>query len=104
MNTESVFNWPVIGLILAGELLFALGMAAAVRVISHYQFPGQTYWLVVVGVAGVVVIAGAFIGWGNVAFLAVAFGVAGVPMGVEYFHRTLMEHKAAQDVRVEMIK
>jgi hypothetical protein len=104
MTTPTAADWQIIGLILAGELLFSLAMAAATRHISNIKYPGQTYWLVVVGVAGVVVIAGAFIGWGNVGFLAACFAVAGLPMGIEYFQRELREHKTAQDIREDTIK
>jgi hypothetical protein len=104
MTESAVVNWPVIGLILAGQFIFAALVAALTRAISMHKVLGQTYSLVVLGVAGVVVIAGAQIGWSNVAFLAACFAVAAVPMGLEYYTRLLAEHKAAQAAREESIK
>jgi len=103
MEAQNVV-WLVVGLILAIEFVFSLVLAALVRLMSRHQMVGQTYWMVVVGVAGVVVIAGPFIGWLNVAFLAVAFFVAGVPMGAEYFSRVLDEQRLARQAREESIK
>lgn len=88
-----------IGLILAGEALGAIALAALVRLISTHKIHGQTYWMVVVGVAGTVVIAGPQIGWENVGFLAACFAVSGLIMGVEYFTRLTAEHKAAQAIQ-----
>jgi len=90
-----------IGLILAGQALGAIALAALVRVISRRKITGQTYWMVVCGVAGTVVISGPQIGWENVAFLAGCFALTGFIMGVEYFTRLADEHKAAQDIREE---
>ncbi len=97
-------NWLLIGLILAGELIFAIGLAVVVRLISRYRYPGQTYWMVVVGVAGVVVIAAPLIGGLNLAILAACFTIAGLPMGVEYFAREFAEHHQAQIAREDAIK
>jgi drug/metabolite transporter (DMT)-like permease len=97
-------NWLLIGLILAGELLYGLVIAVLTRLVARHNLPGQTYWLVVTGVVGVVAIAGAQIGWENVAFLVAAFAVAGLVMGVEYYSRLLDEHKAMQAVLKETLK
>ncbi len=98
------FNWQVFGLVLAGELFFAMGLAWGVRVLSLTKLIGQTYWMVVVGVAGVVIISGPIIGLANVAILAACFTVAALPMGVEYFARLISEAKAAQAAREELVK
>jgi S-(hydroxymethyl)glutathione dehydrogenase/alcohol dehydrogenase len=45
-------EWLLFGLILAGELLFAIGLATLVRWMSHKGVFGQTLWMVVIGVAG----------------------------------------------------
>jgi hypothetical protein len=102
--TPADWNWPMIGLILAGELLYALVIAVLTRQTAKNKLPGQTYGLVVAGVAGVVVIAGAQIGWHNAAFLFIAFAVAGLVMGFEYYGRLLAENKAAQHELEELVK
>jgi hypothetical protein len=91
-------DWLLIGLILAGDLLFALAIAALTRIFARAKMHGQTFALVVAGVAGIVTLAGAQIGWANVGFLMACFGVAGIVMGIEYYSRLFAEHKAAQDV------
>lgn len=91
-------NWPLVGLILAGVFIYALSIAALTRIFARAQMHGQTFGLVVAGVAGVVTLAGAVIGWANVGFLLACFAVAGLVMGVEYYSRLLAEHQAAQDV------
>ena len=97
-------DWTVFSLVLAGELLFALLVAYITRLVASHKLTGQTYWLVVVGVGGVVVISGPVIGWQAVIILGACFSVAGLPMGVEYFGRLLAEHKAAQAAREELVK
>ena len=101
---SQITSWPEIGLILAGELIFSVALAALVRLMSRHKLVGQTYWMVVVGVAGVVVISGPFIGWPTVGFLAVAFAVAAVPMGIEYFWRVLDEQRKANQAREESLQ
>jgi len=96
-------DWLLIGLILAGELIGSTALAVLVRVFSKRQIHGQTFWMVVVGVAGTVVVAGARIGWENVAFLAICFSLTGFVMGIEYFTRLADEHKAAQAARQESL-
>jgi len=103
MTEAAALNWLVIGLILAGELIFAAVIAALTRILSKSKLPGQTFGMVVVGVAGVVVIAGAQIGWHNVAFLGVCFSVSGLVMGIEYYTRILAEQRDAQQAREDSI-
>ena len=87
--------WLLIGLILAGELVFAVIVAVLTRIFSkHLQ--GQTFGLVVLGVAGVVSISGFYISWSVVLFLAACFAVAAIPMGIEYFWRLIVEEKKAR--------
>jgi len=99
----AALNWPVIGLILAGELIYATIIAVLTRILSKSKLPGQTFGLVVAGVAGVVVIAGAQIGWSNVTFLCACFSVAGLVMGIEYYTRVLAEQKEAQQALEDSI-
>ena len=89
-------EWLLFGLILAAELIFAVGLATLVRYLSKHGPTGQTLWMVVIGVAGVVVISGPRIGWANVGTLAICFTVAGIPMAVEYLSRISEEHTAAK--------
>lgn len=87
------WDWQSFGLVLALELLFALLVAWLTRYLSDKRIEGQTYSLVVLGVAGVVTIAGGVIGWENVAKLALCFVMAALPMGVEYYQRVIREWK-----------
>jgi len=89
-------NWLLFGLILAGEFIFALGLASLVRWMSRKGVFGQTLWMVVVGVAGTVSIAGPLVGWETVGILAVCFLVSGIPMAVEYIGRISDEQEAAK--------
>jgi mannose/fructose/N-acetylgalactosamine-specific phosphotransferase system component IIC len=89
-------EWLLFGLILAGEFIFAVGLAALVRWMSIKGLHGQTLWMVVIGVAGTVSIAGPVIGWETVGKLAICFGVTGIPMAVEYLNRIGEEHEIAR--------
>lgn len=89
-------DWTVFGLVLAGELIFAIALALVVRYMATNGPTGQTLWMVVVGVAGVVTIASPLIGWFAFVILAACFSVAGIPMGVEYLTRMSDEHVAAR--------
>jgi hypothetical protein len=97
-NPEMANNWPLVGLIMALELIFAVGVAVWTRWASKAKLQGQTIWHVAVGVAGVVSIAGLRIGFDVVGFLTVCFTVAAIPMGIEYFGRVQAEQKKAQEV------
>lgn len=96
-------DWQLIGLILALELLFAIGVAAWTRITAMARIQGQTIWHVVVGVAGVVVISSLWIGWNAVGLLLACFSIAALPMAVEYFERVHREEKEAQRVREESV-
>lgn len=89
-------NWLLFGLILAGEFIFALGLASLVRWMARKGVFGQTLWMVVVGVAGTVSITGPLIGWETVGILAVCFLASGIPMAVEYLSRISDEQEAAK--------
>jgi len=86
-------DWQEIGFILALVIIFATGLAWVTRKFSNNKLEGQTYWLVVVGVAGVVLISGLRIGWEAVSFLLGCFAVSAVPMGVEFYGRYLEGQK-----------
>jgi MFS family permease len=95
-------SWLVIGLVLAGELVFAVLVALITRLFSKH-LEGQTYGLVVLGVAGVVTIAGPVIGWGTVGFLGACFAVAAIPMAVEYYGRVINEARKARAAGAEAL-
>ncbi len=97
-------DWPVIGLVLAIELLLSIGLAVLVRLFSRQRLTGQTYWMVVLGVALTVTPSGLVIGWQAVGFLAVCFGLTGLVMAAEYFTRLIEEHQHAQQAREELLK
>jgi hypothetical protein len=96
-------SWQVVGLVLALTLIFASGVAVWTRWASNAKLSGQTIWHVVVGVAGVVVIAGIWVGFEVSGYLLVCFTVASVPMAVEYFGRLKIEEAKAQKVREESL-
>ena len=104
METQDMANgWQLVGLILALELLFACLVAIWTRWAANAKLQGQTIWHVVVGVAGVVGIAGLKIGLEPVTFLSACFAVAAIPMAIEYFGRLKREEAEAQKVREESI-
>lgn len=94
-------NWQVFGLVLAAEFIFAIGFAFLTRYLAKNGPEGQTLWMVVVGVAVVVAISGPLVGWENVRTLAACFGVAGLPMAIEYLGRVVREEREARRVREE---
>jgi len=96
-------GWQVIGLVLALTLIFASGVAVWTRWASNARLPGQTIWHVVVGVAGVVAIAGLWVGFEVSSYLMICFAVASVPMAIEYFGRLKNEEAKAQKVREESL-
>lgn len=96
-------DWQLIGLILALEFIYAVGVAIWTRWAANSKIQGQTIWHVAVGVAGVVSIAGLRIGFDAVGFLTLCFTLAAIPMGVEYFSRLQSEEKAAQKAREELV-
>ena len=95
---EMASNWPVIGLILAGEFIFGVGYAILTRHVARHGPQGQTVWLVVGGVAGVVAIASPVLGLELVGFLAACFSAAGLSMIVEYLGRMAYEEQEANKV------
>ncbi|HEX2996659.1 MAG TPA: hypothetical protein VHP14_17675 [Anaerolineales bacterium] len=94
-------DWRLIGLILALILIYASGVAAWTRWAANAKLQGQTIWHVVVGVGGVVLIAGLRIGFLNTGFVLICFAVAAIPMAIEYFGRLQREEKEAQKVLEE---
>jgi hypothetical protein len=95
-------NWLVIGLTLGGEIVFACAVAVLTRTFSKHLH-GQVYALVVLGVGGVVILAGPLIGWMNVLILGGCFAAAGLVMGVEYYTRLLGEVKQARSAAEKML-
>ncbi len=87
-----------------GEAAFGAALAALTRLVHREGLEGQTYWLVVAGVAGTVLIATPLLGWRVVAVLAVCFGITGLPMGVEYFGRVLSEVRAAREAQMALLE
>jgi len=96
-------SWQVVGLVLALTLIFASGVAVWTRWASNAKLPGQTIWHVVVGVAGVVVIAGIWVGFDVSGYFLICFSVASVPMAIEYFGRLKSDEAKAQKVREETV-
>ena len=94
-------HWQTIGLVLALVLIFATGVAVWTRWAANAKLRGQTIWHVVVGVGGVIVIAGIRIGWDEVGFLGACFSVAAIPMAIEYFNRLHVEALATEKVLQE---
>lgn len=89
-------SWQTVGIVL-GELIFSVIVAVLTRIFSTHKIEGQTFSMVVLGVAGVIGIAGFRIGWETVGFLALCFAVAGLPMGIEYYSRFIEEQKKANE-------
>ena len=96
-------DWLLIGLIMAIELIYAVGVAIWTRWTSNAKLQGQTIWHVAVGVGGVIAIAGLRIGFDAVGFLMLCLTLAAIPMGIEYFDRLNKEEKKAQLVREETV-
>jgi hypothetical protein len=91
-------DWPLIGMILALELLWAIGVALWTRWAANAKLQGQTIWHVAMGVAGVISIAGMKIGFEAVGFLTICFALAALPMGIEYFGRIQRDEQEARKV------
>jgi hypothetical protein len=83
-------TWQAVGIVL-GVFIFAIFVAVITRLFSAHKIEGQTFSMVVLGVAGVVGIAGFRIGWENVGFLSLCFSVAALPMAIEYYSRFISE-------------
>lgn len=95
-------TWQAVGIVLA-ILLFAIGVAVLTRLFSTIKLEGQTFSMVVLGVAGVIGIAGFRIGWETVGFLVLCFSVAGIPMGIEYYDRVIKEQQKANEEAKRML-
>jgi NhaP-type Na+/H+ or K+/H+ antiporter len=95
-------TWQAVGIVL-GVLIFAVGVAVLTRLFSVHRLEGQTFSMVVLGVAGVIGIAGFRIGWDVVGFLSMCFSVAAIPMGIEYYGRVIEEQKKANEEAKRMI-
>lgn len=76
-------NWLSFGLVLALASLIAVWNWWS----EMYDVEGQTFWQVVAGVAGTVLVVGERIGWDVVLILGQYFAVAAVPVGFVYFWR-----------------
>lgn len=99
----NTFDWQSFGYVLAGELVYSLVIAVLVRMFSRSKLHGQTFWMVVVGVAGVMAIATPLIGLVNFGVLLACFIVAALPVGIEYFWRVLEEQKRAELAKVNQL-
>ncbi len=95
-------SWQAVGIVL-GILIFATGVAVLTRLFSSHRIEGQTFSMVVLGVAGVIGIAGFRIGWETVGFLVLCFSVAAIPMGIEYFQRVINEQKKANEEATRLL-
>lgn len=95
-------TWQAVGIVL-GILIFATGVAVITRIFSAHRIEGQTFSMVVLGVAGVVGIAGFRIGWDAVGFLTLCFSVSAIPMAIEYYSRFVAEQKKANKAAERMI-
>ena len=96
-------DWRLVGLVLALELIFSGLVAVWTRWAFNAKLQHQTIWHVVVGVAGVVIVAGLRIGIDATIFLLSCFALAFIPMAIEYFGRLKREEEEAQKVREESI-
>lgn len=88
--------WQKVGIVLA-ELVFAGFVALLTRIFNKHNIQGQTFSMVVLGVSGVVSLAGFNIGWEHVGFLSLCFSVAAIPMGIEYYSRVIDEQSKANE-------
>lgn len=95
-------TWQAVGIVLA-VFVFAIFVAVITRLFSAHRIEGQTFSMVVLGVAGVVGIAGFRIGWDNVGFLSLCFSVAALPMAVEYYSRFINEQIKANKEAEKLI-
>lgn len=108
MIQEMDVNWTVLGLSLAGLLLFTILYAILVRWASKREVEGQTAWAVVIGVSAVLLAMVPTFGLQAVAIMFCFFGVAGIPMIIEYVLRVHNEqHKdkeAAKALAKDLLK
>ncbi len=95
-------TWQSVGIVL-GVFIFAIFVAVITRLFSSHKIEGQTFSMVVLGVGGVVGIAGFRIGWEAVGFLSLCFCVAAIPMAIEYYHRFITEQIKANKEAERMI-
>jgi hypothetical protein len=93
---EMAETWQAVGIVF-GEFIFAIGVAVLTRLFSKKKIQGQTFSMVVLGVAGVVSIAGFRVGWDVVGFYALCFSIAAIPMGIEYYSRVIEEQTKAEE-------
>lgn len=89
-------SWQTVGIVL-GVLIFSVIVAVLTRIFSTHKIEGQTFSMVVLGVSGVIGIAGFRIGWETVGFLALCFAIAALPMGIEYYSRFIAEQIKANE-------
>jgi hypothetical protein len=99
---EMAETWQAVGIVL-GVFIFAIFVAVITRLFSAHKIEGQTFSMVVLGVAGVVGIAGFRIGWDNVGFLSLCFSVAALPMAIEYYSRFISEQIKANKEAEKLI-
>jgi len=87
MMQQIPLNWSVFGFVLVDAFFFGVFYALFVRWIWTKKVEGQTAWLVVGGVAVVLVLSIALFGLLIVAVQFALFAAAGLPMVAEYVER-----------------
>lgn len=84
---EITLNWSTFGFVLVDVFFFGVLYALFVRWLWTKKVDGQTAWLVVGGVAVVLVLSIALFGLLIIAVLFALFAAAGLPMVAEYVER-----------------
>ena len=90
-------NWTVIGLTLAFLLCFGGLYALAVRWMARNLIEGQTAYLVVLGTLVTLLASALIVGWQPALLTLACFAASGLPMVIEYVHRTSEEHRRDQE-------
>lgn len=97
---EITLNWSVFGVVLVDAFFFGVFYSLFVRWLWTKKVEDQTVWLVVGGVAVVLVLSIALFGLLIIAVLFALFAAAGLPMVAEYVGRIhLIKQRDAQTAR-----
>lgn len=94
MNQEMAVNWSLFGYVFADALLFGLFYALFVRWLSGKKVEGQTAYLVVFGVAVILLLSIPLVGLLYTALLFALFAASGFFMVIEYVDRIHREKKS----------
>lgn len=84
---EITLNWSVFGVVLVDAFFFGVFYSLFVRWLWTKNVEDQTVWLVIGGVAVVLVLSIALFGLLIIAVLFALFAAAGLPMVAEYVGR-----------------